>query len=89
LLADIFLIATPIWVGITLVVLVLICVALAVVAKPHPALGLLAASGFFFAIDHGAPYGPLGMILFLGASAQLEFLRQRQAAAMPAQAGAP
>lgn len=79
----------PIWIVIALVVALLICVALAVVARPQPAVGLLAASAFFFAIDHAAPFGPVGMALFLGASAQLEFLRQRQAAGVPALAGAP
>jgi hypothetical protein len=72
-----------------IVVLVLIRVALAVVARPHPAVGLLAASAFFFSIDHAAPYGPVGMALFLLAAAQLEFLRQRQAAAVPMLAAAP
>ncbi len=83
LLADIALSIATIWIVITTVVLVLICVALAVVARPHPAVGLLAASAFFFSIDHGAPVGPLGMVLFLLAAAQLEFLRQRQAAGAP------
>ena len=88
--AEIFLsLGTAIWIGITFVVLVLICVALAVVARPHPAVGLLAASGFFFAIDHAAPFGPAGMALFLLAVGQLEILRQRQAAGVPTLAGAP
>jgi len=81
--------AAPIWIGITSGVVVLSCVALAVLARPHPAVGLLAASAFLFAIDHAAPVGPVGMALFLLAAAQLEFLRQRQAAGVPALAGAP
>jgi hypothetical protein len=50
--------------------------------------GLLAASAFFFSLDHALPFGPLGLALFLLAAAQLEFLRQRQAAGVTPLTGA-
>ena len=87
--AEFALSLAPISIVITLVVALLICVALAVVARPQPAVGLLAASAFLFSLDHAPPVGPLGLALFLLAAAQLEFLRQRQAAAVPTVAGAP
>jgi hypothetical protein len=72
--------ATPIWLWI--VAALLVSVALAVVARPHLSVGLLAASAFFFSIDHSAPCGPLGMTLFLLAALQLEFLHHQQVGAL-------